>query len=222
MNKTASRMKWMQEGTENPLIASSALYSAALDCFAVNSFREASLNSIIRTAGLNKGSFYYRFYDKLDLYLSVLHRVGMEKMEVISAGTGTDALSRPAVSDKIPASPTSFFVQFRKAALMGLQFARRDVRYHKLWRQMMSEDPAVRDSIVEAFGDMSNNFLEQMIEAGKASGEIRPDIASDALGMMITVLFERMDMLVSPDKDDDQILAGIEKILDILKRGICS
>jgi len=42
----------------NPLLHMDELYEAALDEFSEKSYDEASLNSIIKTAGLNKGRFY--------------------------------------------------------------------------------------------------------------------------------------------------------------------
>ena len=60
---STSKMKWKAEQTQNPLINQEGLWNAALEAFASQAFREASLNEIIRKAGLNKGSFYYRFYE---------------------------------------------------------------------------------------------------------------------------------------------------------------
>ena len=78
----APKLKWLEEGDVNPLDESPALYEAALSAFAEHSFQDASLNDILKEAGMNKGSFYYRFRDKMELYLSLLYRVGMEKMRL--------------------------------------------------------------------------------------------------------------------------------------------
>ena len=75
-------MKWRIAGAENPLYANEALWDAALGEFSGHSFGEASLNEILKTAGINKGSFYYRFNDKKDLYLSVFSRLADEKLEL--------------------------------------------------------------------------------------------------------------------------------------------
>ena len=40
--------------------------------FIENGYDGASLNEIIQKAGISKGSFYYYFEDKSDLYLTVL------------------------------------------------------------------------------------------------------------------------------------------------------
>jgi len=43
--------------------------------FTINGYEQASLNTIIREAGISKGSLYYYFEDKTDLYLAVIDRV---------------------------------------------------------------------------------------------------------------------------------------------------
>lgn len=70
----ARTLKWMADGGVNPLDQSPALYEATLTEFAEHSFRDASLNEILKAAGMNKGSFYYRFADKMELYLPSVPR----------------------------------------------------------------------------------------------------------------------------------------------------
>ena len=54
------------------------LTEASLAEFASKSYEEASVNTIIDCAGISKGSFYYRFKTKYDLYLHLL-KTGVEK-----------------------------------------------------------------------------------------------------------------------------------------------
>ncbi len=49
-----------------------ALFDATLKEFSEKSYDLASVNEIIKNAAFNKGSFYYRFEDKFDLYLALL------------------------------------------------------------------------------------------------------------------------------------------------------
>lgn len=48
------------------------LLRAAASEFAAHGFAEASLNRVIEAAGISKGSFYYYFDDKADLYAHVV------------------------------------------------------------------------------------------------------------------------------------------------------
>lgn len=56
-----------------------AILSAALEEFAAHGFHDASLNRVIESAGISKGSMYYYFDGKEDLYAHVA-RVELERM----------------------------------------------------------------------------------------------------------------------------------------------
>lgn len=201
------KLKWIMDGVKNPLEENNNLFEAALNEFSSHSFRNASLNNIIKEAGMNKGSFYYRFFDKLDLYLSLLYRMGREKLEVLNQFEKDNAKS-------------DFFDDIRQKAILGLRFAQKEPRYYSLWRRVQSEELSVREAIRNCFGDSTNNFMLEMIEKSQKSGVIRSDISAKTLAAIVSMLLERLDLLVSPDHDDDWIMTGIEEILDILKYGI--
>ena len=56
-----------------------AILRAALDEFAAHGFHDASLNRVIEAAGISKGSMYYYFDGKEDLYAHVA-RVELEQL----------------------------------------------------------------------------------------------------------------------------------------------
>ena len=56
-----------------------AILGAALEEFAAHGFHDASLNRVIDAAGISKGSMYYYFDGKEDLYIHVA-RVELERL----------------------------------------------------------------------------------------------------------------------------------------------
>src|SRR6188472_4420808 len=62
-----------------PSAQQQAILSAALEEFAAHGFHDASLNRVIDSAGISKGSMYYYFDGKEDLYAHVA-RVELERM----------------------------------------------------------------------------------------------------------------------------------------------
>src|SRR5690554_6562514 len=56
------------------------IFSAAVEEFASRRFSEASINQIVKEAGISRGSFYQYFTGKEDLYLYVLTEIGKEKI----------------------------------------------------------------------------------------------------------------------------------------------
>ena len=60
-----------------------SLYTATLYEFSSKPFQFASLNEIIKSSNFNKGSFYYRFEDKFDLYQALLSDVIIKQFDYI-------------------------------------------------------------------------------------------------------------------------------------------
>jgi ABC-type multidrug transport system ATPase subunit/AcrR family transcriptional regulator len=60
-----------------------SLFKETLDEFSKRGYDAASLNDIIRRANYNKGSFYYRFDGKLDLYMALIGILYQEHRNLI-------------------------------------------------------------------------------------------------------------------------------------------
>jgi TetR/AcrR family transcriptional regulator len=56
------------------------IFDACVDEFATHTFSEASINQIIKAAGIPRGSFYQYFADKEDCYMFLLNEIAKEKM----------------------------------------------------------------------------------------------------------------------------------------------
>lgn len=203
------RLKWMENNTNNPLAVNNALFDAALDEFSSHSFRDASLNDIIKAAGMNKGSFYYRFHDKMDMYLSLLHRKGMDKLDMFKQFYDES-------------KSAGLFDELRQRTVLGLRFAKKEPRYSALWRRVLVEELSVREAIRECFGDITNNMLAQMIQKAKNAGELRSDISTETILTVVSTIMDRVDLFVSPDLNEEGIMKGIDELLSVLKYGIAA
>ncbi len=201
------QLKWLESGGINPLDESPALYEAALTAFSEHSFQDASLNDILKAAGMNKGSFYYRFRDKMELYLSLLYRVGMEKMRLFQ-------------EHDVSGTSGGFFEEFRNMALLGLLLTKKDARFTVFMRRIMQEDPAVRERITDCFGDMRGELLGDMVERAKSSGEFRRDLPTQTTVFVIETLLNHMDALVPPDWNDESVLQAVDQLLDVVRSGV--
>ena len=104
------------------------LIDAALSEFSQYSFEDSSVNRIIERAGITKGSFYYRFPNKYDLYLHLLRQANREKWEYIKE----DILTPSAETRDI-------FDLFRRQAESGVRFALARPDYHRLSKMFSKE-----------------------------------------------------------------------------------
>lgn len=203
----APKLKWLEEGGVNPLDESPALYDAALTAFAAHSFQDASLNDILKAADMNKGSFYYRFRDKMELYLSLLYRVGMEKMRLFE-------------ESDVSHTSSGFYDEFRNMAIIGLKLAKKDQRFVVFSRRILQEEAQVRERITACFGEMRADVLTDMVERAKASGEFRKDLRTETAVFVIGTLLNNMDSLIPLDWSDEHILSAVDQLLDVVRFGI--
>ena len=206
MSEVNGKMKWQQEGAENPLNASPALCDAALDAFSSRSFGEASLNDIIKAAGMNKGSFYYRFYDKMDLYLSLLHRLSLEKLALFQQYDNTNTAD-------------DFFASIKNKAMLGILFAKKEPRYTALSRRFLSEEAGFRKTVIDVFGGVTENVLLRMVEDAQAKGQLRCDISVQMMAEVFAILLERIDKVVTPTMEDEEILGKVDELIAVLRDG---
>lgn len=203
----APKLKWLESGGVNPLDESPALYEAALSAFAEHTFQESSLNDILKAAGMNKGSFYYRFRDKMELYLSLLFRVGTEKMRLFQ-------------EHDVSGTSSGFFDEFRNMALIGLKLAKKDPRFVVFSRRILQEEAQVRERVIACFGDMRSGLLTDMVERAKASGEFRKELRTETAVYVIETLLNNLDSLIPVEWSDEHILSAVDQLLDVIRFGI--
>lgn len=65
------------------------IINTALDEFADKDFETTSLNSIIAEAGISKGSMYYYFANKEDLYLYIIDQIMKIKEDFLNKALAT-------------------------------------------------------------------------------------------------------------------------------------
>ena len=58
------------------------IFDSAVQEFSIRRFSEASINQIIKNAGIPKGSFYQYFTGKEDIYLYMIEEIGREKQKI--------------------------------------------------------------------------------------------------------------------------------------------
>jgi len=194
-----------KETVNNPLENSPKLFDAALTEFADKSFENASLNDIIKTCGISKGSFYHRFKDKLDLYLCV--------MDVISR-------QKAAFSKDIPAMPDDFFEQLRLMFRQGLEFAQEEPRYYAFWRRHLTERAEVKGAVRRAFPNRRSDTLDALIEKAIEDGQFSKDFPVPFVSGIINLLIGHIDTLIKPDMSHDDITSLADNLVDMLKNGL--
>lgn len=166
------------------------LFNAALKEFSTRNFEEASLNRIISTAGVTKGSFYYRFSNKFDLYLFLIKEANRRKWEFINSDlTKTDKTS-------------DIFDLFKKQAESGIRFASAFPDYYALSRMFSKEKGnPVYKRVLDELKTADETGLKQIIKAAYDSGSISNHYSYDFIEKVIPGLFHSFDEIFFTEKD---------------------
>ena len=186
-----------------------AILDAALKEFSTHGFVQASLNRIIAAAGISKGSMYYYFDGKEDLYGHLL-RMQVEQM-IAYAGP----FHVPGAHD-----PDTFWAVIEDHCLRLVQALEASPRLASLLRDGMSHTGLAEQTQQEA-EQAALPWLTAALTAGQAADAIRTDV-SDALILAVgTAIGRLIDSLVIAGSSDalDHVKA-VHTILEMLRRAI--
>ncbi len=172
-----------------------AIVRAARDEFAGRGFHDASLNRVIEAAGISKGSMYYYFDGKEDLYTYIV-QTDLEQL--------FDRLGPFAVPDEGSADAFWSTLEDYYRRLMTALTATPDLA--TLIRGLLATPTT--PVLAQAQQDLTQAllpWLEQAAANGQRVGAIRTDLPSDLLITVVMGMGQAMDiwlMARQPDEDD--------------------
>lgn len=188
------------------------LFAAALEEFTQKPYEEASLNTILKNAGVSKGVFYYHFADKQALYLYLLQKATKEKWAFIARQ-----------SQNSTAQATTLFEQFRLQARFGVQFARQYPLYHKLGRMLVKEAGSpIYEVAKQQLQPGGEQQLAQLVADALAKGELRPGYTQNFLVKLLSLLFSGFDEVFGAQEntDPDHMLENLDQYVEFMRRGL--
>jgi len=192
------------------------LIEAALDEFTKRSYDDASLNSIIKSAGISKGTFYYHFENKESLYLYLLKNSVAEKWEYIE--NRTKEMDQDALGMGI-------FDMFKFQARLGAEFGKLHPRYHQLSIMFSKEKgKEIYDKARDILGTDSDEMLREMIEEAIENGELRKDLPKEFVINMVTYLFKHYTDVFKHEEDltIEKMIDNVDNFVDFMSNGIGS
>lgn len=191
------------------------LLDAALAEFSKKSYEEASVNRIIVNAGISKGTFYYHFKDKVDLYLYLIRHTSEQKWAFIR--------HRMKGEPQVDAD-NNIFDLFRLQAKWGLEFAQSCPDVHGFAKMLAKErSSSVYESVQAMFETDSRRALEQMVENAVSRGEIAREFPKEFVLAAMTVLFRHFDEIVNSGTEarPDELMEKLDCFIAFLKHGFC-
>ena len=147
-----------------------AILRAAGEEFAEKGFEAASINRIIRNSGMSKGSVYYYFEDKADLFATTLERSIQRTMEEIG-WFSLEVLGRD-----------EFWDALLELVHRTVDWARRNEWWIRLGRAFHRlEQESGTEATTSRLLEVGKGWWSSIIQRGQLLGLIRTDLPVDLL-----------------------------------------
>jgi len=145
-----------------------AILAAAGAEFAERGYEAASINRIIERSGMSKGSVYYYFEDKADLFTTVMDR----SLERLLDETGWRALEVVGADE--------FWDTLRELTHLSVDYVARDSWWMSIARAVhhIASEP---DTPHHVLMDVSRQWWTTIISRGRELGVVRTDLPTDLL-----------------------------------------
>jgi AcrR family transcriptional regulator len=154
------------------------IFDAAVQEFSTRRFSEASINQIVKAAGIPRGSFYQYFSDKEDIFRYMFEEIVREKREIILRADVLDP----------DADVFDICIQTTKASL---EWGRSKPEYSQI-SMLMEIDTS--EFITKLRADSFEGLIKR-IERDKECGLIRPEIDADLVAdMMYTLIWKQFSL----------------------------
>jgi AcrR family transcriptional regulator len=170
------------------------IIDCAVDEFEQHDYASASISKIVAKAGIAKGSLYQYFNDKSDLYSYLLDLVSQTKANMMAKAFRQE--NRMPFFESLQALfsvMANFELQYPKLAKIG-------------YKATSGKSPLPEDLLIKGKRATIQYFVT-LINQGKATGEIRPDIDAETAAFIFVSALSEMGNFVF-------IKTGIDKNIE--------
>jgi AcrR family transcriptional regulator len=155
-----------------------ALLNAALQEFGEKGYRQASINTMLKDAGMSKGQFYYYFKSKEHLYFALISMLIERKRAYLAE----------AMKDK--ALPAGLFDIFEQQIHLGVEFANRYPLVNRFAESFAREQGnAIYARALKRFNFENDGAINGLIERAYKAGELRTDLPLPFIQQLVAYLF---------------------------------
>jgi AcrR family transcriptional regulator len=188
-----------------------AILHAALAEFAAYGFHDASLNRVIEAAGISKGSMYYYFDGKEDLYAYVART----ELERLFARLGPFPVPSDADPDAFWSTLADYYLRLMTALAASPQLA-------ALIRGWIGASG--NQALQQAQKEMEQAvlpWLTKALAAGQRAGAVRTDLPSTLLIAVILGMGQAMDTwLITEPADQNDLPRLIVTLIDMTRSAV--
>jgi AcrR family transcriptional regulator len=173
------------------------ILEAAVDEFADRGYSRASMNQLVKAAGISKGSLFHYFRTKGDLFGGI-----------VDAAFGEVKAQVKAVRDATSGEPLPWRLEQLLEA--GFEFVSAHPRLARIYfRVLRSGDAPFGKQRLEELGRHSRRFLTELIEDAQQRGEVDAAVDAARTAWLVDAMLERLlaawhEGQLTEDMTDDQ------------------
>ncbi len=193
-----------------------AIVDAAIEEFNQKTYSKASLNNILKMAGISKGSFYYNFENKADLYVYLFDFL-----------LGIDKKSFNKVIESDSSKLLSFDEIMIQTAQQSMILCKERPDYYLFFKNATTEPDREVKPRIDA---IQNGFIDEFIIPsyiipGIESGTFRDDFSIEfyrrlLINMMMEITFGIIEIDEENNMDDEKVLNNLYSYLKFFIAGI--
>jgi len=191
---------------------------AAITEFSEKGYTGASINSLVESLGIAKGSIFQYFGDKKGLFLFIFNKsteLVKERLRVIRDQTTNDTL----------------LSRLEKSLNAGISFIQDHPLIHKLYLKVLYDSKIpFRDEILLSLRSYSFEYLRSLLDTAKENGELRENLDLDKACFILDAVMDRflqtqtirhLDAELGVYKADPAVISSwIHDIVEMINIGI--
>ena len=213
----------MDEHREKSFEKRQELIDAALIEFGERGYENASLNNILKEADIGKGTFYYHYRNKEDLYMQLIDIIVEEKLAFISNEMKTIEGNE------------DIFTKLKIMIKIGMKFAHRNPLVNTFSQSFIKESGTQdhnkrmekyykqRESFLEElskkYGFESTDYVGDLIQEAYRKKELREDLPRNFVYKIINYLLFNLQSIINTDNLEEYEMAA-NHLVDFLKDGL--
>lgn len=196
-----------------------AIMEAAESEFAQKGYDLSSIQQIIRTSGIPRGSFYQYFEDKEDIFGEVMYEISVRKLDFM----------RPLLDQQ---EEFGLFDWMREIIKWGVEFGLRDPAAFKIGKDLFASKTLDKSLFIK---DMQERlyarhqltpemFFMQAVQVSQERGEISRDYPLEMVMLFIQGMMDKLSewywLQISGGETSDRLDQLLDQMLSILQYGI--
>ena len=180
------------------------IIEAALSCFSARGFHATTMDDLVAASGLSKGSLYWHFQSKEDVFLALFDYIAHEVFGRVDEATEAGDVDVVSVLHREFALFLERFGAERKLLLAWVDFL---------------SHPRGRERMAVLYSEARQKFAE-LIQLGVDRGELRP-LPAESVAAVLTGMLDAL--VLQAAIDPDFVLGDHEEaVWEILSHGVRS